>query len=381
MPEKRTWTGEWSEFRDPVSGTRVCRLTNYKAHSHHLYFTNSGWYDEDRRLLLGSDRENRTYLLSADLRTHELHQLTGLEPAAPDAAPSIQTACVNPRRAEMFFCQRRALKALDLHRLESRTLYALPDGFRASMFSCTADGRYVFTSINEGLSDRIRMDLAHGYVGFEEVFAAKPLSRIVRIATDGSGGEVVHEDRVWIGHVNTSPTQSRLLTFCHEGPWNKVDNRIWGMDVESGKIWKIRARRCEDEAVGHEYWHADGMHLGYHGRRPDGNKFFGKVRYDDTENVEVSFPHVTGHIHSNDFRLIVGDGGKVVRLWKWNGQGYDGPRVLCQHRCSAHSQQLHVHPRFSPDGKQVLFTSDMSGYGQVYLADVAEFESLPPAEN
>lgn len=38
---------------------------------------------------------------------------------------------------------------------------------------------------------------------------------------------------------------------------------------------------------------------------------------------------------------------------------------------------LHVHPRLSPDGKQVLFTSDMSGYGNLYLVDVPDFESLP----
>ncbi len=40
-------------------------------------------------------------------------------------------------------------------------------------------------------------------------------------------------------------------------------------------------------------------------------------------------------------------------------------------------QQLHPHPRFSPDGSQVIFTSDMSGYGNVYLADVPDVRSLP----
>ncbi|MBM4047283.1 MAG: oligogalacturonide lyase, partial [Planctomycetes bacterium] len=51
--------------------------------------------------------------------------------------------------------------------------------------------------------------------------------------------------------------------------------------------------------------------------------------------------------------------------------------LLCEHRSSCHVQQVHVHPRFTPDGKQVLFTSNVSGYGNVYLADVPVFESLP----
>ena len=40
-------------------------------------------------------------------------------------------------------------------------------------------------------------------------------------------------------------------------------------------------------------------------------------------------------------------------------------------------QQVHAHPRFTPDGKQVLFTSDVSGYGNVYMADVPDLDSLP----
>jgi oligogalacturonide lyase len=171
-----------------------------------------------------------------------------------------------------------------------------------------------------------------------------------------------------------------LLTFCHEGPWHRVDNRIWGLDLNTGRAWPIRPRQA-NERVGHEYWHADGLHLSYHGDWLDGRKFFGRVRYDDSDGVEYDFPHVTGHIHSNDFNLIVGDGGKVVRLWRWNGTGFDGPRALCQHRSSMHIQQTHVHPRFSPDGRYIVFSSDVSGYGNVYRVELAEFESLPPVED
>lgn len=95
----------------------------------------------------------------------------------------------------------------------------------------TADGRYVCTGIYEDLSGRFTVDLLHGYVGFREYAAAHPLSRIVRIATDGSGTETVFEERNRIGHVNTSPSQPHLLTFCHEGPRDQVGNRIWGLDL------------------------------------------------------------------------------------------------------------------------------------------------------
>jgi oligogalacturonide lyase len=162
-----------------------------------------------------------------------------------------------------------------------------------------------------------------------------------------------------------------------------VDNRIWGLDLATGKTWPIRPR-TQGERVGHEYWHADGVHVGYHGEYPDGRKFFGRVRWDNVDDVEVDFPHQPGHIHSSDFGLIVGDGqgdprDRVIRLWRWNetARAFDGPRVLCEHRGSFQVQQLHVHPRFSPDGRSVVFTSDRTGYGQVYEVEVGDFDDLP----
>src|SRR5690606_19576896 len=135
------------------------------------------------------------------------------------------------------------------------------------------------------------------------------------------------------------------------------------------------------EMTGHEYWYADGETIGYHGRRADGSKYFGHINYDNTDEVEVSFPHETGHIHSNDANLIVGDGGSVIRRWKWNGRDYEGPRVLCLHGSTSKIQHVHVHPRFTADGSKVVYTSDVSGYGNVYEVEVPEFESLPRLED
>jgi oligogalacturonide lyase len=84
-------------------------------------------------------------------------------------------------------------------------------------------------------------------------------------------------------------------------------------------------------------------------------------------------------MHSNDGKLIVGDQHNV-RLWRWNGKTYEDPRVLCEHRCSFQIQQVHVHPRLTPDSKSVLFTTDMTGYANLYLAPIPEFTSLPVGE-
>ncbi|MDF2837477.1 MAG: oligogalacturonide lyase, partial [Paenibacillus sp.] len=62
----RRWPSERKTAVDRLTGLEVTQLTDYKAHSHHLYFTESGWYDQERRLLFVSDRGNSTNLYSMD---------------------------------------------------------------------------------------------------------------------------------------------------------------------------------------------------------------------------------------------------------------------------------------------------------------------------
>jgi oligogalacturonide lyase len=223
------------------------------------------------------------------------------------------------------------------------------------------------------------VDLLHGYVGFEEYWAAKPHSQILRIATEDGAAEVIFEEDYWIGHVNTSPKYPNIITYCHEGPWHKVDHRIWGLDMRDGRAWRIRPTDGSDQA-GHEYWLADGEHIGYHGRYADGTSFYGSIRYDNSEKIESAFPGESMHFHSNDLNFIVGDGGRdnpYLLLWRFQNGQFEGPRRVLTHRGTFQVQQLHVHPRFSPDGKHILFTSDMTGYGQIYLADTPDFDALP----
>lgn len=371
------WPSEWKEIKDRNTGVIINQLTDYKGHSHHFYFTNPGWYKNGDKLLFSSDRNNRTNLFSINLSSHEIQQLTDLEPVPLPREVEFLRACRNPVKDEAYFWHDLKLISLDLNTVKTKILFELDSVWSISMTNCAADGKYVYFGIWEDLSDKFEVDLLRRYIGFEETWEAKPISKIIRAATDGSGSEVIFEEKYWIGHINTSPTRSDLITFCHEGPWEKVDNRIWCMNVETGEVWKVRPKNEEGERVGHEYWYADGETIGFHGTRADGSAFLGHVRYDNTGLVEVDFSKYTGHIHSNDMNLIVGDGGNEIRLWKWNGTTYDGPRMLCKHNSTMNIQQAHPHPRLNADGTQVLYSSDMSGYCNVFLVDIPDFEKLP----
>jgi oligogalacturonide lyase len=367
---------ELSRYRDRASGVEVTQLTNYRGHSHHFYFTNPGWYAGGRKLLFGSDRCNRPNLFGVDLESGEIEQLTDLDPVPLPRELEFVRACKNPLREEAYFWHDLDLLAVNLNTKATRVLAQIDPRWCISQTNCSADGRYVYFGTWEDLSERFEVDLLRGYVGFSETWEAKPLSQVVRVAVDGGAAEIVFEERYWIGHVNTSPTQPHLLTICHEGPWDRVDNRIWGLDANSGKVWKIRPT-APGEIVGHEYWYADGARIGYHGYLANGRRILGRTNWDGSQAYEADFPGETGHIFSNDEHFITGDGAGVIRVWQWDGARYQGPRLLCRHDSAMQIQQTHPHPRISPDGKYVIFSSDRNGYGNVYRVPLPDFQSLP----
>jgi oligogalacturonide lyase len=380
------WASEWKTVVDPVSGATIRQLTDHYCHSYHLYFTEPGWYDGGRQLLIHSERENRRNLFGVDLETGTLTQLTDIDPKR-DGELAKQVS-VHPATNQAYFYVGATMRALDLGTLAEREIYRRPEGYLRGSTSPTADGAHVVTFHIEDLSDRMKdpgyVDYVRGRKGgssgvFQKmVWEARPHCTITQVAADGSGARVVYEENAFLNHVNPSPVLPSILTFCHEGPWNLVEHRIWGLNTTTGEVWKIRPQQ-PDEAVGHEYWMADGVHIGYHGRTP-GGPIYGAIRYDNTEQVEAPFSYGSTHFHSLSLDTIVGDGSRTdpyLLLWRFHDGQFEGPKVLAWHRGSMHVGHIHAHPTMSTHAPKVCYAADPQGYCQVYLADLPDFDALP----
>ena len=360
-------------YRDNETGAEVTRLTSFRSNSNHLYFTNNSFYDGGKRIVFASERGNAHNLFSMELESGEIEQLTNF-PAPPNLGRyELHMSYVSPSGTACVFFIGKELMKIDLATKEISTIYRIPDGFRNHIVSIGADGKYAYTSVYEDAPERRQGN------SLTDFYLSYPLSKIEEIALDGSGYKTVFEENKFIAHVNASPTDKNKLTFCHEGGWDIVDHRLWTLDLESGCTAKLHP--CDKgECIGHEYWFADGKRIGYHGKI-NGKAQLGAVNFDNTNDRSYAFPFNTGHIFSHDEGLIIGDGdmrGRYLRLWQLSKDGYEQPRAICLHGSSFKTQEAHVHPVLTPDGKHVLYTSDISGHNQLYLVTLPEDLSTLP---
>ena len=367
------------EYTDRHTGAKVVRLTSNFSNSNHLYFTNNSFYDRGNRIVFSSERNNSQNLYSLDLENGEIEQLTNFGGCDYPGRNSFLLSFVDYSTAKCAFYHNDILKCLDIKTGEITELCHIPEGYGRHIISIGADGKHVYTSFHQDVSSIRRGNT------LQDTFDAHPHSMVMQISIDGSKSKVIFEEDNFIAHVNASPTDPDKLTFCHEGYWDMIDHRLWGLNIRSGDVHKIHICKPK-EAIGHEYWYADGKRIGYHGvlnsyrtgpgdENLHGDRQLGAVNFDGTNDKSFEFPFHTGHIFSNDETLIVGDGdriGRFIRLWKLEKDGYGAPRALCLHNCSFKMQTSHVHPRLTPDGKAVLYTSDESGYNQVYLVRIPD---------
>ncbi len=394
MVKGNVFPAELRTFRDEVTGALIHQLTDHLCHSNHLYFTHSPYYASGTKMLFHSDRGNSRNLYELDLTNFQIRQLTEYGPDEPGVEPF--AACINPVRDEAFFWVGRMLKAIDLATLEERELWEMPEGVRCLTPNCSADGAYVYFAVNPIITEGLHIDRLTNQPFSRDYCQAKPHCSIKRIPTDGGDVETIWEEGCWLGHVNTSPNDPHLLTFCHEGPWAMIDQRIWGLNPTRGTVWKIRPQN-KGEIIGHEYWFADGTRVGYHGRDAKGRFIWGHADPTGAGFVDCMLPRNSTHFHSLDASLVVGDGSVLdpyLMLWHWTGEGYEG-RLLVQHRCSFHVQKLHCHPaivphwvRFGFDQEKaatahkrpryVMFTADIGPYGNIFVVEIPQLESLPP---
>jgi oligogalacturonide lyase len=192
-----------------------------------------------------------------------------------------------------------------------------------------------------------------------------------------------HPATDWLNHVQMSPTDPTLVMFCHEGPWHKVD-RIWTIRTDGSDLKKIHTRTMDMEIAGHEFFGQDGKHIYYDLQTPKSQVFWlaeydiktGKMQKYGMEKREWS-------VHfgvSPDGKRFLGDGGgpnsvargdngQWIYLFKPENGKFRSEKLV---NLAKHDYSLEPNATFTPEGKWIVFRSNMLGPTHIYAVEIAK---------
>jgi oligogalacturonide lyase len=215
---------------------------------------------------------------------------------------------------------------------------------------------------------------ADGPSDFVRRFEARPLTRFWILTADGRNVWPAHEEKRHLQHLLFCPTDPTTILYCHEGPWDRVDQRMWLMKWDGSEIRPLRYQTHPDMRVGHEYWLEDGQTVAYAYACParDEPKSVRTVDVasgQETILTEHPFSHFIGDRAGDK---IVGDDPQYVTLLDV-ATGTLTPLAAHGQALTIANTLYHPHPAFSPDGKQIVFCRrDALGNNDVCVMSVDE---------
>ncbi|MBE0459925.1 oligogalacturonate lyase family protein [Pseudoalteromonas prydzensis] len=213
--------------------------------------------------------------------------------------------------------------------------------------------------------------------------------------------KIIMKSTDWLNHIQFSPSDPELVMYSHEGPWHKVD-RIWITDIHGKTPQKIHQRMMNMEIAGHEFFSFDGKHIFYDLQTPRGQDFWlASYNLETGERVWRHMERDEWSVHFNisrDGKLFAGDGGDdemvaKAKDGKWiylfesepvkdvagiharNAKDLIKPAVLKSQKLvnmKDHDYRLEPNITFTPDGKWLVFRSNMHGPVHVYAVEIAK---------
>jgi oligogalacturonide lyase len=196
--------------------------------------------------------------------------------------------------------------------------------------------------------------------------------------------QTTHEafDNTIIGHPQFCPDDPQLIFYA--GP---MTDRLWIGSVDGRRHERLYQRESDQQWITHESWIPGTLELAFVDW-PRGMQAIhvhtGARRWVSHFPAWHAFPDATGQTFVCDTNFP--DIG--LHTFAARGEPSTG-RVLCQSMATSigthwngpfpynHGpvqvyapQHTHPHPRFSPDGRWVIFTSDRSGHAQLYECEL-----------
>lgn len=381
----------FTEIIDPYTGVHLRRLTEPDHVSHHMYFYNRMTTKNGKKLLCCEEREEGRQLYLLDLESGDSLQLTAGE-ALDDYG-----AMIGADDQYIFYRQGNRLWKQSLDTMERECVYSIPEGWSGGNWDMSEDNRYL-TIVETKKGTLPVRDKTESWDFFAETCRAKPHCRIIYGDIITGKFHTVVEDYCWFGHAQLRPGDPDTILFCHEGPYDLIDARLWLVQSD-GSRYRCCREQPSDLILTHEFWLPDGSKMAYVYRETRGEKIENIRFFDPDAMTEEIFMPCSPYAHficDRRNQYMVGDAqgsdtpihllGKQEQATEKEGIKNDFIYLisvkerqeykLCYHGSSwkasyGNPQDSHPHPCFSEDNQRVIFVSDREGMPCIYLVDLA----------
>jgi Tol biopolymer transport system component len=351
---------EMASYAARSTGARIFQVTNHPSINHLSYFLQSSFTPDSKRLIFTSYRTGNAQLFEARFPDGEIRQMTAGAPIHP------YSPTLSPDGARVYFVRSGGIWVLERSSLQETPVVEFA---AAQLGECTLGdgGRWMTAAIKQGSLQGLVTGRTDG-AGWRVIpfartvihpqfhplesewveFAGDPAPRMYRVRRDGTGMECLysHDGSQWITH-ETFLGRTGDLVFVH---WPKS---LYRMD------WTTRAiSRVTDYGVWHISPNLDGTKVLCDTNHPDEGIFQIDVATGKRERICLS---ESGNGGSQWTKATPAD-------WK-----VDSKSSLSWLEVPTDSiygpQWTHPHPCYSPDAKYVTFTSNRTGFAQVYVAE------------
>ena len=369
MSKGTLYAPEVAEASDPTTGACVRQLTNHRSIHHHPFYYLPAWDDPMRRLTFVSHRTGTPQVFAYLCGAGKLLQLTD--------RPDLNEWSVHPSH-------------------DGRHVYftAGVGGWRVDTESLKEEQLVEFGSKDIREKGMVGAAMGTTTLSRDDRWWAVPVkvgtrSRFLLIETETTRSQVILE-RDTIGHPQFHPDDSNWLRYA-----GSYDSRIWVIRRDGSENRLVYQRNAEmKEWIVHETWRPGSMEIlttnwphgvigidvetgatrkvcAFNAWHPMVDPT-GRLMVADTKNPDIGLQLFSVDDGMGRPRaLCLSEASNAGDHWNTDHCPYDdGPVDVYS------PQHTHPHPRFSPDGKRIVFTSDRSGFAQLYEVTTPENSNI-----
>lgn len=377
-----------AEWIDKNTKHKVVRLTRNGGSNLSFYFHNNPfignkmvYYSSNVNNVSGIQKQE-TY--STNARNKQLHLLDlstlQSEQLTFQASP-MNGEIVHAGSGNVYYQIKDSVWCVNAATKKEQLVYVFPDGFKASITTVNADGTLLAGAKSDDKEKELFRQNPAKSSYFNIIYEAKLPRTLFTIDVKTKKLNKLFTDSAWLNHVQFSSIDPKLLMFCHEGPWHKV-NRIWTINIETKDMALMHKRTMDMEIAGHEWFASDGKRIWFDLQQPRSQTFFvAGVDVKTREEVKYALQRDEWSIHFNrtkDGKLFAGDGGDPgqvakakdgmwIYLFKPEGSKFVSTKLV---NMKHHNYKLEPNVHFSPDGKWVIFRANFEGVENVYAVEV-----------